>query len=115
MGFTVHSLQTSPVNNNVMCNSGNRVPNPEAPSIKHPNNQAIKITWIRLSGLILEKPFLMVVIAPEYFKVFKSKIAPKIIQRILKVIIKPWIDEATILEKVTPQKKYAIKQLWLHQ
>ena len=87
------------------------VPNPDAPSIKHPNSHAIRITWIRRSGLILEKPLLIVITAPEYFSVLSSIMAPKIIHKIPTVIIKPWIVEAKILVKLTSQNKKAIRHV----
>ena len=65
------------------------VPKPDAPSIKLPNNHAIKITCTLLSELKDEKPFRIVFIAPEYFNVFKSIIAPKIIHKILTVMMRP--------------------------
>ena len=80
------------------------VPKPDAPSIKHPKSHAIRITWTRLSLLILLKFCRIVFIAPEYLSVLRSINAPKIIHRILIVIIRPWRVEANIRLKVIPQK-----------
>ena len=57
------------------------VPKPDTPSMKQPNNHAMRITRILLSLLRPEKPSLIVVIAPEYLRVLSNKMAPKIIHK----------------------------------
>ena len=54
------------------------VPNPAAPSMNEPNNQAMMITCTRRSGEMLVKPARMVRSPPLSCNVFSSTIAPKI-------------------------------------
>ncbi len=84
------------------------VPKPEAPSMKEPKSQAMMTTWTRRSLLMLAKPRRIAVIAPEYFNVLSSRIAPKTMKRISKVIASPWMVEAATLATGTCQKKRAI-------
>ncbi len=79
------------------------VPKPEAPSMKQPNSQATISTWTRRSGLMLEKPRRIELIPPECFSVLSSRIAPKMIQRIAAVRIRPWKVEAMTRLRVMSQ------------
>ncbi len=65
------------------------VPNPDAPSMKQPKSQAMIKAWTRRSGLMLTKSARMVVMAPEFCSVFRSRIAPKIIHNTATVIRAP--------------------------
>jgi len=79
------------------------VPKPEAPSMKQPNSQATISTWTRRSGLTLEKPRRIELIPPECFNVLSSRIAPKMIQRIAAVRIRPCKVEAMTRLRVMSQ------------
>ncbi|MOA02701.1 hypothetical protein D3C78_1221670 [compost metagenome] len=79
------------------------VPKPEAPSMKQPNSQATISAWTRRSGLILAKPWRMALIPPECLRVLSSRMAPKMIQRIAAVRIRPCSVEATTRLRVMSQ------------
>ena len=53
------------------------VPNPAAPSMNEPNSQATMMTWTRRSRVMFVKPCRMVRSAPLSWRVFKSRMAPK--------------------------------------
>ena len=65
------------------------VPKPDAPSIKAPKSQAMITTCTRRSELIPAKPLRMAVTAPECLSVLSSKIAPKMMKRMSKVMKRP--------------------------
>ncbi len=71
--------------------------------MKQPNSQATISTWTRRSGLMLEKPRRIELIPPECFSVLSSRIAPKMIQRIAAVRIRPWKVEAMTRLRVMSQ------------
>ena len=52
------------------------------------------MTCTRRSVLMSAKPCRITASAPEYFSVFRSRIAPKMIIRISNVMNRPWIDAA---------------------
>ncbi len=79
------------------------VPKPEAPSMKQPNSQAMMMAWMRRSGLMVVKPARMAVMPPECFKVFSSRMAPKMIHNRPRVITRPCSVEAMIRLKVMSQ------------
>ena len=84
------------------------VPKPEAPSMKQPNSQAIRMTWMRRSPDSPVKPVRMVPMPPEYFSVLSSSSAPKMIHSTCAVMMSPSIDAAATRLKLTPQASSAI-------
>ena len=70
------------------------VPKPAAPSMKEPKSQAMITTWTLRSSLIPWKLRRMAATPPERSRVFKSRIAPKMIKRRSKVRNNPWTVEA---------------------
>ena len=70
------------------------VPNPAAPSMKEPNNQAMMITWILRSGVMSVKACRMVLIAELSSNVFSSRIAPKTMYRSDAATIRPLAEAA---------------------
>ncbi len=97
------------------------VPKPAAPSINATKNTPIIISCTLLSSDIALKPLLISPIAPEYFMVFKIKIAPKIIIKISKDLKNPNVVYAKrllssifhILTTITAVKIYAIGSAFL--
>ena len=53
------------------------VPKPDAPSMKDPKSQAMMITWMRRSGEMSVKPLRIVARAPLPARVFRSRMAPR--------------------------------------
>ena len=85
------------------------VPKPEAPSMKQPNSQAIRITWMRRSGVMRAKPLRMLAMPPECFSVFSSSSAPKMIHSTCTVMMMPSSVAARTRLKLTPQAVSAIR------
>jgi len=79
------------------------VPKPEAPSMKQPNSHAMMMAWMRRSGLMVAKPARIAVIPPEYFSVFSSRMAPKMIHSTPIVITRPCRVEASTRLKLISQ------------
>ena len=75
------------------------VPNPAAPSMKDPNNQAMMTTWTRRSSLMSWKLLRMAVTPPDCSSVFRSRMAPKMISRRSNVRNSPWTVEAATSPK----------------
>jgi hypothetical protein len=84
------------------------VPNPEAPSMKLPNSQAMRITCTRRSGLMRVKPLRMLAMPPECLSVLSSSKAPKMIHSTCTVMIRPSMVAAATRLKLTPQANSAI-------
>jgi hypothetical protein len=66
------------------------VPNPAAPSMNPPNNQAMMMACTRRSAEMFIKPLLMASMAPLSRKVKSTRRAPNTMLRILKAITRPF-------------------------
>ena len=84
------------------------VPNPAAPSMNAPKHQVMMTICTRRSGLIAEKLSLMTCTAPDAFSVFRSRIAPKTINRMSKVSTSPCNDAAITRSSGTCQSHSAM-------
>lgn len=84
------------------------VPKPEAPSMKQPNSQAIRITWMRRSGLMRANPLRMPAMPPECLSVLSSSSAPKMIHSTCTAMISPSSVAAATRLKLTPHANSAI-------
>ncbi len=72
------------------------VPNPAAPSMNEPNSQAMMTTCTRRSSLMPWKLRRIAATPPECSSVLSSRIAPKMISRMSKVMNRPWIVDAAM-------------------
>ncbi len=77
--------------------------------MKQPNSHAIRIAWMRRSGVMRVKPLRMLAMPPECLSVLSSSSAPKMIHSTCTVMMRPSIVAAATRLKLTPQDSRAIR------
>ncbi len=83
------------------------VPKPAAPSMKDPNSQAMMITWMRRSEVMSVRPWRMVRSAPLSCRVFRRRMAPKMMKRRVAATMRPFRVAAVTLRTETFQTQRA--------